>query len=389
MPERLGSNDSGTPTSTPSEVDLEFISNSKMSAIKLKKRILFQKHWEELLHYIRTKGKNPNKGIGYADSNIRPTSRRIFQVFEYEWQNGHEILELTPTVADEFIENLNEDTIQTRGGEPYEEITKRHFNDALRIYFRFQNRNWSPPVEFEDNGSGFVADYFRSAELDSLLDAALDYKTPPSYSNLSPEERDRWKTHLAQYLGKPKNEITVADWEQLQRSWKIPSLIGVATDIGPRCQLIRDLRSDFIDLENGVIVIPPEVAVKNDEQWENEISSQSVEMLKRWFEQRSNNQNYDESNRVWLNRKGNPYQSKSLNRLLSNLIDESDVTPGGRSFTWHSIRHSVGTYVYARTQDLGFVAEILRHKTLEAARKYAHPTPEAKREVIEDISGGV
>lgn len=112
-------------------------------------------------------------------------------------------------------------------------------------------------------------------------------------------------------------------------------------------------------------------------------------MLQRWFEQRSNNQNYDESNRVWLNRKGNPYGSNNLNNLLGNLIEKSSITPGNRTFSWHSIRHSVGTYVYDRTQDLGFVAEILRHKTLEAARKYAHPTPEAKRGVIEEIPGGV
>jgi hypothetical protein len=46
-------------------------------------------------------------------------------------------------------------------------------------------------------------------------------------------------------------------------------------------------------------------------------------------------------------------------------------------------------YVYDRERDLALVAEILRHKSLDAARKYAHPTPETKRDVIEGIQGGV
>jgi len=376
------------PRRTCDEVDLEFISNSKISALNIKKQILFQEHWEEILRYLRSKAKNPNKKIGYAESNIEPVSRRIFQVFEYAWQDGPEVLELTPAHADRFIEELNADSIVTNNGDPYYEGSKRKFNDALRIYFRFQDQEWAPPVEFEDTGSSFEADHFRSEELSVLLSAALDYNTPPSYSNVCPEERSRWNTHIAQYLGKPKDEITVKDWEELQRSWKVPSLISVARDTGPRCQLIHDLTVDHIDFENESIVIPAEVAVKNDEKWENELSSQSIEMLKRWLQQRSNKPKYDGSDHLWLNRKGNPYNSKNLNNLLDNLIQASDISPGHRTLTWHSIRHSVGTYVYNQTKDLGFVAEILRHKTLEAARKYSHPTPEAKREVIEEIGGG-
>lgn len=368
---------------------MEFISSSKISTLNFKKQILFAEHWEEVLGYLRGKAKNPTKGIGYSESNIEPISRRIFQVFEYAWQNGPEVLELTPPIANRYVEDLNEDFVVTNDGNPYYEGSKRKFNDALRIYFRLQDTEWSPPVEFEDTGSSFEADYFRSQELSALLSAALDYNTPPSYSNISPEERSRWKAHIAQYLGKPKDEVTVDDWETLQRSWKIPSLISVAKDIGPRCQLIHDFTLDLIDLENESVVIPSEVAVKNDKKWENELSSQSVEILGRWLEQRSNKQKYDRSAHVWLNRKGNPYNSKNLNNLLDNLIEQSEISPGHRNLTWHSIRHSVGTYVYNQTRDLGFVAEILRHKTLEAARKYSHPAPEVKRDVIEEIGGGV
>ena len=45
-------------------------------------------------------------------------------------------------------------------------------------------------------------------------------------------------------------------------------------------------------------------------------------------------------------------------------------------------------YIYDQKRDLALVAEILRHKSLESARKYAHPTPEMKTDVLEAIQGG-
>jgi hypothetical protein len=35
------------------------------------------------------------------------------------------------------------------------------------------------------------------------------------------------------------------------------------------------------------------------------------------------------------------------------------------------------------------LAEILRHGSLESAREYAHPTPEAKTDVLESSQGGI
>ncbi|MFB6196822.1 MAG: tyrosine-type recombinase/integrase, partial [Halobacteriaceae archaeon] len=96
----------------------------------------------------------------------------------------------------------------------------------------------------------------------------------------------------------------------------------------------------------------------------------------------------DETTALWLNRERNRYNSKNLNDLLQNLMEEAGIDANGRKLTWHSIRHSTGMYVYDRERDLGIVAEILRHKSLEAARKYAHPTPETKKDVIESIQGG-
>jgi site-specific recombinase XerD len=141
-------------------------------------------------------------------------------------------------------------------------------------------------------------------------------------------------------------------------------------------------------LEAGKIITPPEKAIKNDSCWENELSDRSITCLENWFEQRANRPKYDDSDHVWLNREGNPYNSHNLNRLLRNLMDEAGIKPNGRILSWHSIRHSTGCYLYNQHKDLTIVADVLRQNSLEAAKRYAHPTPEMKKDAVEALQRG-
>mgnify|MGYP000132657861 CR=1 FL=1 len=142
------------------------------------------------------------------------------------------------------------------------------------------------------------------------------------------------------------------------------------------------------DPENGQINNPPEIAVKNDQKWESMLSTRSVRIPEHWLSERSNKPKYDDTGALWLNRKGNRYDSRNPNDLLRNLMDDAGIEPNGRKLTWHSIRHSTGMYVFDQTGNLAYVAEILRHKSLEAAKTYAHPTPESQKDVVEEIQGG-
>jgi integrase len=368
--------------------DLEFLGSSSLSHLNHQQSVLYQGHWEGLLDYIRTQGKNPERNRGYSESNVRPIARRIHQVHVYAWDHGPVSTTLSPGQGDEFVEALNEDLVLNSNGEPYAEGSKRKFTQALRIYFSYREIDWEPDIRFTEEQASLGSDPFTLDERNLLLTASFDYRSPPSYSNVSPEERDRWNAHLAQVLERPKQSIGPDDWEELQKSWKIPSLISTALDCGWRAAMVGRLVTSLANIDEGRILIPSNVSVKNDEEWSAELSDRSVKMLRRWFDQRENKTKYDDSDLIWLNRNGNPYASRTLNDLLSNLIDEAGINEKGRCLTWHSIRHSTGMYVYDRHKDLGLVAEILRHSTLEAARKYAHPTPESKQDVIESIQRG-
>lgn len=374
---------------TNSETNPEFLSSSSLSDLNYQQRILFNEIRDDLIEFLREKGKNPKRNVGYSESNIRPLVRRIHQIHQYCWDNGPTVLELTPDHADRFVDALNQDEVLNKHGEPYAEGSKRKFTQSLEAYFKFLDIEWDPEIDFGDEEPTLASDPFNLREREQLLNASLEYKSPPNYKNVSPEERERWTAKLAQLLGKSKAEIGPKDWEALRRSWKIPSIISTALDCGWRAEMVGRLKIKFVNFGSGQVTIPPEVAVKNDKKWVCELSERSIRILQKWCEERGNKTKYDETNQLWLNRKGNAYNSATLNDLLNNLIRDAEIEPQGRKLTWHSIRHSTGMYVYNQEKDLGLVAEVLRQASLEAARKYAHATPETKQDVIESIQGGV
>jgi integrase len=94
----------------------------------------------------------------------------------------------------------------------------------------------------------------------------MGYQTVPHYNSMSPEERDRWRKKLAQRLQKPAGKVTKQDFLKAN-SFKYPSMIYLALDIGARPCEINRMEAHWIDLENEVVRIPKEDAAKNREDW--------------------------------------------------------------------------------------------------------------------------
>jgi integrase len=368
--------------------DLEFLAEGSLSALNPQQQILYAEFWDDFIDYLRNRAKFPERNVGYSADSIRPMARRVHQAIEYYWDDSRTILQLAPDMADDFLQSMVNAEITTNDDERYSANSIRKFKNALAVYFQYLDRNWEPTISFGTEQPHCGSDPYNRREREILLNSTFDYQSPPTYSNVSPEERDRWKGQIAQIIGKPKEDVSPDDWEELKTAWKVPSIISTTLDGGLRAKLVERLDRDHLDLDNGRIIVPPDIAVKNNQRWEIELSERSIKLLEKWCDRRDNRQRYDSSNALWLNRKGNRYDSKNLNNLLRNLMQEGGIEPQGRTLTWHSIRHSTGMYVYDQERDLGLVAEVLRHSSLEAAKKYAHPTPEAKRDVIESIQGG-
>lgn len=170
-----------------------------------------------------------------------------------------------------------------------------------------------------------------------IRDAALEYGSIPTYNNLTPPERDRWKAYLAQRFEKPKSDVTPDDWERAN-GWKFPSLVWVSLDAGLRPIEVERSRTSWIDVDNRLLRIPKEESSKNQEHWKVGLSDRSAEILGRWVQQRGTYAGYDDTDAIWLTREQNRYNKYSLRTLLHRLCEIAGIDTTHRSMSWYSIR---------------------------------------------------
>lgn len=353
--------------------------NDRFPQLGQRQQAVFEEKLERFRQYLASEGKNPLKEIGYAEKSIGTRESRVLQVIQWIWEQDGVTTEITTDQADNAIKALATDDFRRRDTERYAEGSKRKISNALFNWFQFKGSDWEPKISFNDEPAENGADPFRKDEVTALWEASLTYKSIPKYNNLSPDERDRWRAYLAQELGKPKTDVSPADWEQVNTSWKTPSLIATEKAAGWRPALIERMKIHWYDPDAGTITIPAEQAVKNDSEWEQRLPEKAIDPLERWIEQRANIEKYDESDYMWLNRKGNPYNSKTLNDLLDGLVEEAQINEGGRNISWYSFRHTLGTYTYEKHKSLTIVAETLRQNSEASAARYVHPTDELLR----------
>ncbi|GGL21579.1 hypothetical protein GCM10009037_01100 [Halarchaeum grantii] len=350
-----------------------------------RQQVMFDNTVERFEEYLLTAGKTPRKDIGYATDTARARKSRVLRIFYWIWEHGDVSTELSTEQADRVIEALDTDELRRRNGDRYSETSKRKMSNALADWFAFKQADWEPDISFRDERATDNADPFTKSEVKKLWQTSLTYKNIPKYNNLSPKDRDRWRRYLAQYLGKPKEEVEPADWREVNRSWKVPSLVRSARAAGWRPAIVGRMRVHWYDPEKQAITIPGEHAVKNESRWKQELPGEAVEAIDRWLDQRENKSKYDDTDLMWLTRKGQPYSSSTLNALLRNLMDEAGIEPRGRNLVWYSFRHYVGTYVYDDCQDLKMVAKILRQNSIASADRYVHPTVELQRNIVDGL----
>jgi integrase len=341
----------------------------------------------EFYEWCREMGKNPEYNRGLSKDTSENYISRVdrFKRLVYQ-KNGYGSVSVDD--AEQFLEDLRKDRVTSEGGESHAGSTKRKHVDAVSKYFtwravEFGEENWNPDTDFMEKNAN-QPDEFTVEERRILREAAYDYNTIPHYRSLSSEDRDRWKAHLAQRLEKPKKEVTQEDWEQATSSWKETSLIHVSLDAGLRpCEINRST-VDWLRLEKKTMIIPKENAAKTNNNWEVALLDRTARVLEKWLEEREARQKYDGKDDIWLTREGNPYDSRSLNYLLDNLLEETCIETEKRDLKWYSIRHSLGSHMTSEA-GLSSTKDQMRHESIRQTKRYADSTPEERRETLTNI----
>ena len=333
---------------------------------------------EDCLTWLFTRGKEPDKHEGYALSTLKSRGRRMDRFYRWIWdEEGGYTVNITNDHADAWLKHLAR---QDMSG-----AHKSNFQKALQALYKWRHHErgaaqWEPSIRFSESHAFQPRDYFTREERAKLREAALEYGSVPSYDNLSPDQRDRWKTHLAQRFEKPKAEVRAADWERAN-GWKIPSLVWTSLDVGLRPVKVRRAKPSWVDVDNHVLRIPKSDSAKSHENWVVGVRERTAEVLGRWIDQRKTYPKYDDEEHLWLTQKGNPYKSASLKYTLMRLCEIAGIETETRQLSWYAIRHSVGTYM-AREEDLAAAQAQLRHKSPRTTMRYDQTPVEDRRDAL-------
>ena len=366
----------------------ENIPKPSLRHLNTRQAIDYSEERSDLNRWLNNVGKNPEKYEGYSKDSVKNYASRIDQFLRWIWEMDGYTTHPTHEQADEYIEQLARNEITTQTGDAYSDSSKRKMANALERYFEWladtqDGEKWDSPIEFTDRDYN-PPDAFTRDERRRLRKAALEYDSIPSYGSLLPSERERWKIYLAQRLGKPKDEVVPADWEQLNTDWKVPSLVHTTLDAGLRPCEIERARVSWIRPEKQELHIPKEQSAKNTENWSVSLLPKTVKILERWLEQRTARSKYDNTEALWLNRQGNAYTSASLRTILNNLCELAEIDRTNRRIVWYSFRHSLGTHM-TDTGNLAQAKEQLRHKSLKSTLQYKQPSHKERRDTLNKI----
>ena len=334
---------------------------------------------EKFIKWVLNLGKNPEKGNGYSAHTAHARCARADQFHRFVWDNeGTYTTVITHGHADAFMKKLAYDDCSQDNKASHQKTVKMLFRWRA---FEFGDEEWEPEISFSsDNSTTNPRDYLTVEERKQIREAVLQYGSVPSYKGLSPEERDKWKAHLAQRFEKPKDEVSRADFERAN-SWKYPSLVWTSLDAGLRPVEVKRSSIEWVDVENRVLRIPKEDSAKTSENWVVSLTDRTAEALSRWMTERDQYEKYNNTDALWLTREGNPYQSYSLNYILRRVCEIADIPTEHRDVTWYSIRHSVGTYM-SREEGLAAAQSQLRHKSPETTLRYDQTPTEDRRDAL-------
>lgn len=341
----------------------------------------YREHREALLEWLLVFGKEPEKAEGYAHATVKGTAQRLDRFYRWVWdEEGGYTTDVTHAHADAFMKVL------ARRDES--DYSRNNTQSAIKRLFKWKHYErggdpWDPEIVFSEPSSSGPRDFLTRDERRKVREAAFDYGSIPSYGDLSPEERDRWKAYLAQRLSKHKSDVTPDDWDKAN-SWKFPSLVWTSLDAGLRPVEVERAKITWVDTENAVLRIPREESSKNDGNWTVSLRPQTAKALARWVDEREQYDLYDGRDELWLTRFGNPYGRSSLRRVLLKLFEIAEIPTENRQVSWYAIRHSVGTYM-AREEGLAAAQSQLRHKSVRTTMQYDQVPVEDRRDALDKI----
>ena len=359
------------------------VPNGSQEYLNPRQEVTYREHRRELAEWMLGLGKNPEKAEGYSHSTAKNKMDRIDRFYRFVWdREGRYIQEMTVDYADAWMRHLAKEEMK--------ESTKCHYQKAVQTLFKWKRNarskdiEWEPNIKYSDPSTTYTPrDYLTREDRRKMRQAAMEYGSVPHYNSVTPDERDRWKNYLAQRLQKPKEEVTMKDWNKAN-SFKYTSMIYTALDAGLRPIEIKRSNVHWVDTQNCVLRIPREESTKNRENWIVALKEETSSILERWLDERETREKYDDRDALWLTQHENRYDKDSFRDVFRKIATEAGLDLENRDLTPYSIRHSTATYV-AEEEGLAVAAAQCRHKSKRTTEKYEHSSTARQQDAVNKI----
>lgn len=235
--------------------EIPYVSTPAREQLSERQVVDYRGFKSKLLEWLYHVGKDPEYAEGYAKETVRQVSYKTDKFYRWLWEKrGRYTTELAPSDADEYMKELvySDKDYSTGYKASTQKCLKRVFK--WHRFERGREVEWDPTHTFSQNPSQ-PRDFLNIDERQRIREAALEYGTVPNYDGLTSEERNKWRAHLAQRFGKPKEEVSPADWERAN-GWKVPSMVWVSLDCGLRPVEVGRARVEWVDVDNLTLRIP-------------------------------------------------------------------------------------------------------------------------------------
>ena len=157
-------------------------------------------------------------------------------------------------------------------------------------------------------------------------------------------------------------------------------LVEFAVLTGLRASELLSLRWENVNIEGEYIEITARTT-KTKETRRIPLSPRAVEILKE-LKAKQKEKGIDHGY-VFTNRMGKPYsvEGQGYKRVFKTACKKAGI----EDFRFHDLRHTFASYLVMSGVDLYTVQELMRHKTPQMTKRYAHLSPEHMRKELKKV----
>lgn len=177
------------------------------------------------------------------------------------------------------------------------------------------------------------------------------------------------------FLSYDEAETLLLTIKERSQDWHDITLVALFA--GLRFGEIAALTWHDVDLEHGVINIRD---AKSGEGRPAYITKRLDDMLRRRREE-------TESHLVFPGRYGEVMDrvSRTIDRCINDLGWNDGIKDRRQKVTFHTTRHTFGSWLAIQGTPLLTIKELIGHKTIEMTMRYAHLIPDQKRDAVEEL----